>query len=118
MALDEGHADLFEKVCDWCNLDCAKEVSELRAWKDVYHLLFITISYRCSDSTKLAARLANSKDYIKSFEIKMRVDIKSDDTKLANTLRNRIIDLNNTPVLIRTFRGLYPLILEVYNSNK
>ena len=42
MALGEGHAELFEKVCDWCKLGSAKDESELGAWKEVY--LFITIA--------------------------------------------------------------------------
>ena len=114
-ALAEGHVELFEKAADWCKLFSVKEKSDLEPWRNCLFSLYLTINYRCSNSVKLANRLAKSKHYIRMEEMDMRWSI-NNENNLAPKLENNLNLLNCAPDASVTFRGLYPLILELYNT--
>ena len=116
-ALAEGHVELFEKAADWCRLFSAKEQSDLGPWSDCLYSLYLTINYRQVNSLKLANRLAKSKHYIRMEEMHMRWNI-NDENELFIPLQNNLNLLNCAPEASVTFRGLYPLSLEIYNSKK
>ena len=116
-ALAEGHVELFEKAADWCRLFSAKEQSDLGPWRQCLISLYITINYRSSNSLKLANRLAKSKHYIRIEEMSMRWNI-NDENRLYIDLQTNLNLLNCAPDASVTFRGLYPLILEIYNTKK
>ena len=116
-ALAEGHVELFEKAADWCRLFSAKEYSDLWPWSQCLYSLYLTINYRSNNSLKLANRLAKSKHYIRMEEMDMRWNIK-DENELFKQLANDLLLLNCAPDASVTFRGLYPLILEIYNTKK
>ena len=116
-ALAEGHVELFEKAADWCQLFSVKEQSDLGPWSQCLYSLYYTINYRSANSLKLANRLAKSKHYIRMEEMDMRWNI-NNDNELTIALRNDLILLNCAPDASVTFRGLYPLILELYNTKK
>ena len=117
MALAEGHVELFEKTCDWCKLFSVKGKSELGPWRQCLYSLYATINYRCDNSVKLANRLAKSKHYIRMEEMELRLSI-NNETNLISHLQNNLIHLNVAPDAIGSFRELYSLILEVYNTQK
>ena len=116
-ALAEGHVELFEKAADWCRLFSAKERSHLGPWSKCLISLYATINYRATNSFKLANRLAKSKHYIRMEEMNMRWNI-NDENRLSIQLQNDLNLLNSAPDASVTFRGLYPLMLEIYNTKK
>ena len=116
-ALAEGHIEIFEKAADWCQLFCVKEQSDLGPWSQCLEWLYVTINFRCPNSIKLANRLAKSKHYIRKEEMQMRWDI-NDENDLGALLTNNLNHLNVAKDAIGSFRLLYPLILEVYNTKK
>ena len=116
-ALAEGHVELFEKAADWCQLFCVKEQSDLGPWRQCLYSLYLTINYRSGNSLKLANRLAKSKHYIRMEEMNMRWRI-NDEYNLTASLQNDLNLLNCAPDASVTLRGLYPLILELYNTKK
>ena len=116
-ALAEGHVELFEKAADWCKLFCVKERSDLGPWKQCLYSLYVTINYHSPHSLKLANRLAKSKHYIRMEEMDMRWDI-NNEYNLTTSLQNDLLLLNCAPDASVTLRGLYPLILELYNTKK
>ena len=116
-ALAMGHVELFEKAADWCRLFSAKEESYLGPWSRCLYSLYFTINYRSTNSLKLANRLAKSKNYIRMEEMHKRWNI-NDENELNTQLRNNLSLLNCAPDASVTFRGLYPLILEIYNTKK
>ena len=116
-ALAEGHVELFEKAADWCKLFSVKERSDLGPWSQCLYSLYFTINYRSTDSLKLANRLAKSKHYIRMEEMHLRWKI-NDENELARELQRDLKTLTLSPHASVTFRGLYPLILELYNTKK
>ena len=116
-ALAEGHVELFEKAADWCRLFCVTTENELGPWKQCLYSLFYTINFRSVNSLKLANRLAKSKHYIRMLEMSMRWNINNENT-LTTQLENDLNLLNCAPDASVTLRGLYPLILELYNTKK
>ena len=116
-ALAEGHVDLFEKAADWCKLFSVKEYSDLGPWSQCLYSLFYSINYRQTSSLKLANRLAKSKHYIRMLEMRMCWNI-NDENTLTIQLTNDLNLLNCAPDASVTLRGLYPLILEFYNTKK
>ena len=116
-ALAEGHVELFEKAADWCKLFCVKEESDLGPWSQCLYSLYVTINYRSTNSLKLANRLAKSKHYIRMLEMSMRWNINNENT-LTIYLQNDLSLLNCAQDASVTLRGLYPLILELYNTKK
>ena len=116
-ALAEGHVELFEKAADWCKLFCVTTESDLGPWRQCLYSLYYSIDYRSTNSLKLANRLAKSKHYIRMLEMDMRWEI-NNENDLTRQLRNDLDLLNCAPDASVTFRGLYPLILELYNTKK
>ena len=116
-ALAEGHVELFEKVADWCRLFSAKEQSDLGPWSRCLHLLYRTTNFRACNSLKLSNRLAKSKHYVRMVEMHMRWNIKY-EKELTTAVRNNLFFLNYAPEATVTLRGLYPIILEIYNTKK
>ena len=116
-ALAEGHVELFEKAADWCKLFCVTTENELGPWSQCLYSLFYTINYRSTNSLKLANRLAKSNHYIRMLEMRMRWNI-NDENTLTIQLTNDLNLLNCVPDASVTLRGLYPLILELYNTKK
>ena len=115
-ALAEGHVELFEKAADWCQLFSVTTENELGPWSQCLYSLYATINYRSGNSLKLANRLAKSKHYIRMEEMNMRWDI-NDENQLIVILQNDLNLLTCSPDAL-TLRGLYPLILELYNTKK
>ena len=116
-ALAEGHVELFEKAADWCQLFCVTTENELEPWSECLYSLYYSINYRSTNSLKLANRLAKSKHYIRMEEMYMRWNI-NDENALSTQLSNDLNLLNCAPDASVTLRGLYPLILELYNTKK
>ena len=116
-ALAERHVELFEKAADWCRLFNAKEKSDLGPWSQCLYSLFLTIDYRSVHSLKLANRLTKSNHYIRMEELDMRWNI-NNKNELVTSLQNNLNLLNCAPDASVTFRGLYPLIREIYNTKK
>ena len=117
LALNEGHVELFEKVCDWCKLDSVKEEGDLGVWGRSYEWLRNVVHYRAGHSIKLGSRLANSKQYFKSIEMYLRWHLNT-DKDVAAMIKNIIILCDTAPAAIGTGRGLYQLILEIYTTSK
>lgn len=115
MALTEGHVDLFEKVCDWCKLGRAKAKSEMGPWYQCYEWLRNVVQYRAGHSVQLSTRLANSKQYFKSVELYLSIE---SEQNVTSSIKNTILMCDTAPAAIGTGRGLYPLILEIYNKAK
>ena len=116
-ALAEGHVELFEKAADWCQLFSVKEQSDLGPWRQCLYSLFYTIDFRSGNSLKLTNRLTKSKHYIRMLEMDMRLNI-NNENELTVILRKDLNLLNCAPDASVTLRGLYPLILELYNTKK
>ena len=116
-ALAEGHVELFEKAADCCKLFSVTTENELGPWSQCLYSLYFTINCRSANSLKLANRLAKSKHYIRMEEMDMRWDINIENN-LTTSLRNNLLLLNCAPDASVTLRGLYPLILELYNTKK
>ena len=116
-ALAEGHVELFEKAADWCRLFSAKEPSDLGPWSRSLHLLYYTINSRSCNSFKLANRLAKSKHYVKMEEMGMRAAF-NNEYVLGILVTNNFQLLHSVPDALVTFRGLYPIVLEIYNTKK
>ena len=116
-ALAEGHVELFEKAADWCELFCVTTQNELGPWSQCLYSLYVTINGRSANSLTLANRLAKSKHYIRMLEMTMRWNINNEIT-LTIYLKNDLLLLNCAPDASVTLRGLYPLILELYNTKK
>ena len=116
-ALAEGHVELLEKAADWCELFCVKEPSDLGPWSQCLNSLYYSINFRQVNSLKLANRLAKSKHYIRMLEMSLRWGI-NNENNLTIYLRNDLILLNCAQDASVTLRGLYPLILELYNTKK
>ena len=116
-ALAEGHVELFEKAADWCRLFSVREESDLGPWSRCLHLLYYTINYRAGNSLKLANRLAKSKHYVRMEEMRMRGVI-NDENELRKVVINNLFLLNAAPDASVTLRGLYPIVLEIYNTKK
>ena len=116
-ALAEGHVQLFEKAADWCKLFCVKERSDLGPWSQCLYSLYYSINFCSVYSLKLANRLAKSKHFIRMLEMTMRWDI-NNENNLTIKLQNDLDLLNCAPDASVTLRGLYPLILELYNTKK
>ena len=119
MALDEGHVELFEKVCDWCKIGSVKSPKNMGAWYQCYEWLRNVLQYRAGHSAKLGTRLAKSKQYFKSIEIYLRWNIDSENTSnIGSMINNIIITCETAPAAIETGRKLYKVILEIYNNKK
>lgn len=116
-ALEAGHVELFEKLCDWCKLGSATTQQEMGAWYQCYEWLRNVLQYRAGHSLKLGTRLANSKHYFKSVEMYVRWNI-DDEKTVASVIKNSIILCETAPAAIGTGRGLYQLILEIFNNTK
>ena len=116
-ALAEGHVELFEKAADWCKLFSVTTQNELGPWSQCLYSLYYTINYRAANSLKMANRLAKSKHFIRMLEMRMRWSI-NDENTLTIQLQNDLNLLNCAPDASVTLRGLYPLILELYNTKK
>ena len=116
-ALAEGHVELFEKAADWSRLFSAKELTDLGPWSQCLHWLYHTINFRAGSSLKLFNRLAKSKHFVRMEEMTMRWDI-NDENKLRIAVKNDLILLNAAPDASVTLKGLYPIVLEIYNTKK
>ena len=116
-ALAEGHVELFEKAADWCQLFRVTTENELGPWGQCLYSLYYSINFRSVNSLKLANRLAKSKHYIRMEEMNMRWNINSENL-LTKLLQNDLVLLNFAPDTSVTLRGLYPLILVLYNTKK
>ena len=116
-ALAEGHVELFEKAADWCKLFCVTTYNELGPWSECLYSLYLTINYRSPHLLKLANRLAKSKHYIRMEEMSMRWNI-NNENNLTIYLQTDLLLLNCASDASVTLRGLYPLILELYNTKK
>ena len=117
MAITEGHIELFEKVCDWCKLGLVQQQAELGPWRQCFLWLYWTLDFRCTQSITLATRLATSKYYIKAVELGMRSNI-NNEQQLIIPLQNNLYHLSMVPAALGYFRGLYPLILEIYKFKR
>ena len=122
-ALAEGHVELFEKVANWCQLFWVTTKNELGPWGNSLYSLYVSLNFRAHNSLKLANRLAKSKHYIRMLELHMRWNI-SDENQLILILQNDLSLLNCAPdasvstgYTLRR-RGIYPLILKLYNTKK
>ena len=119
MALNEGHVELFEKVCDWCKVSSVKSKEDMGAWYPCYECLRNVIQYRAGHSAKLGTRLANSKQYFKSIEKYLQWNMNSENTNnVGSMIKNIIITCETAPAAIGTGRGLYQVILDIYNNKK
>lgn len=117
MALNEGHVELFEKVCGWCKLDTVMSKNEMGMWYQCYEWLRNVVQYRAGHSVKLGTRLANSKYYFKSIEKFLRWNI-NNEKNLNSLIRNTILLCVTAPAAIGTGKNLYQVILEIYNNKK
>ena len=117
LALNEGHVELFEKVCDWCKVGCVKSQEDMGAWYQSYEWLRNVVHYRAGHSIKLGTRLANSKQYFKSIEMYLRWHINT-EKDVAAMIKNTIVLCDTAPAAIGTGRGLYQLVLEIYTTSK